>query len=555
MNRSIIIVGKWLLVAIGLYALVTRLWACEDAYISFRYIDNWLNGLGLVYNIGDRVEGFTHPLWLFIVAIPSYFGMNIRTSALLLSLIISLVALALIAFYDRDRSDKQLAVPLAAVLLLTHTGYRDFSVSGLELPLVVLLLVWFYISYKRYDLLSKPILHGSLLALIYLTRPELILLIIVFYCAYGITIVSAYRHKDTERALKDLKGLLRLSVPIIAIAGGYHLFRGVYYGELFPNTYFAKRGLDAYWSHGWVYLKHSCSHSPIQMTILAACTLVAATVKKIRHVFATSLPRKIMLLQIAVLVVYVARLGGDFMAFRFLLPALTIAAVLVNDIPNYLLRKNWQVLGLGGAVILTAFFVVRPITTPQRIKLISDERQFYDVLKPAYRALFEDPTEHKWFKLGIDLKHFQDSIDFPIILAAGNIGYLGYAAGPKVYILDVYGLVDRFTARATPIAPYRGRPGHEARLDIRSAVERRATYFDTRIEPWTAIMGTPFGDIITVDPKLLRYYPEKVDALKKLKHEAAESQSHSDAYFILKDLETIYGVDVDSLPGITSQGN
>ena len=31
----------------------------DDAFISFRYAQNFLNGHGLVFNIGERVEGFT----------------------------------------------------------------------------------------------------------------------------------------------------------------------------------------------------------------------------------------------------------------------------------------------------------------------------------------------------------------------------------------------------------------------------------------------------------------------------------------------------------------
>src|SRR5262245_37848737 len=43
-------------------ALALR-WTTDDAFISFRYAQNWLDGLGLVFNAGERVEGYTNFLW------------------------------------------------------------------------------------------------------------------------------------------------------------------------------------------------------------------------------------------------------------------------------------------------------------------------------------------------------------------------------------------------------------------------------------------------------------------------------------------------------------
>ena len=45
-----------------------RTWLAEDAFITFRYVENWLNGYGLVFNMGERVEGFTSPLWMVFLA-------------------------------------------------------------------------------------------------------------------------------------------------------------------------------------------------------------------------------------------------------------------------------------------------------------------------------------------------------------------------------------------------------------------------------------------------------------------------------------------------------
>ena len=41
----------------------------DDAMISMRYAYNLAHGNGLVWNIGERVEGFTNPLWVGYMAL------------------------------------------------------------------------------------------------------------------------------------------------------------------------------------------------------------------------------------------------------------------------------------------------------------------------------------------------------------------------------------------------------------------------------------------------------------------------------------------------------
>ena len=41
----------------------------DDAFISFRYAENLANGQGLVFNPGERVEGYSNPLWTVLFAV------------------------------------------------------------------------------------------------------------------------------------------------------------------------------------------------------------------------------------------------------------------------------------------------------------------------------------------------------------------------------------------------------------------------------------------------------------------------------------------------------
>ena len=47
----------------GVARALDRTWIADDAFISFRYARNLVDGLGLVFNAGERVEVCTNPLW------------------------------------------------------------------------------------------------------------------------------------------------------------------------------------------------------------------------------------------------------------------------------------------------------------------------------------------------------------------------------------------------------------------------------------------------------------------------------------------------------------
>jgi len=540
---------KLALLVLGAAAVLTRLWACEDAYISFRYVENLLDGHGLVYNIGERVEGFTHPLWLLLITPPTALGLPVRLSALSISLLFTLITFYLVLFEDRKPDGNPVLLPLAPVLFITHTGFRDFSVSGLEFPLTALLLTMFLLSYKRSGLLAKPRYHGALLAFLYLTHPEMILLAVVLYARLAAQWVGSLRQGKSSEARLLVKDALSLSLPIVLLAGGYHLFRSLYYAELFPNTYFAKAGLGAYWSQGWAYFLHFWRYSPVLLASLLSAIALYALQGRFRSEFHQKQERVTMLLLAVVLSLYVVRLGGDFMAYRFLLPVLVILAILWNDLLDHLLTTSRSVaIGSVTMVALSSLLLLDPINAPQREGHISDERQYYDLYHPPLLALFEEPEQHRWYKAGLALKEWQQETQYPVAHATINIGYLGYAAGSGVRIVDAYGLTDREVARNWGVRRGRERPGHEMKLSLSMAIEKRVTFWGSINRIWDGMMTTPFGTIITLDPSLLRYFPENVQRLKQFKEDVLAGRTRApNVMELLRTLEAEYGVRVEHL--------
>jgi len=113
-------IAAWLLVGVALLGLVRRIAPhlgsyVEDAYISFRYAVHLADGHGLVWNIGgERVEGFTSPLHIWLLALGVRLGVPITHWASLLNF--TSVAMCVLAFQTFLRRRVGGLPPIAAGL-------------------------------------------------------------------------------------------------------------------------------------------------------------------------------------------------------------------------------------------------------------------------------------------------------------------------------------------------------------------------------------------------------------------------------------------------------
>src|SRR3990172_10450813 len=142
----------WLTVLIGLafaaviWLVLSHAWFSDDAYFSFRTIDNFINGYGLTWNVQERVQGYTHPLWVFLLSGFFFLTREIYLTTILISLALTLVLVWLIVFKLAANRWQGLA---AVGLLCVSTAFIDYSTSGLENPLSHLLLVIFLALFLR----------------------------------------------------------------------------------------------------------------------------------------------------------------------------------------------------------------------------------------------------------------------------------------------------------------------------------------------------------------------------------------------------------------------
>src|SRR5215470_6759062 len=126
--------------AVALYAyLVARTaWIADDAYISFRTIENFVAGDGLRWNLVERVQSFTHPLWLLLLSGAHALGFDLYFVTIAISVALSLVTAFLVGY---RLAPSAATGALAVALLGASRSFVDYSTSGLENPLSHILLV------------------------------------------------------------------------------------------------------------------------------------------------------------------------------------------------------------------------------------------------------------------------------------------------------------------------------------------------------------------------------------------------------------------------------
>jgi hypothetical protein len=406
-------------------------WLADDAYISFRYAANWVNGHGLVFNPGERVEGYTNFLWTVLIAAGIGAGIDPGQLSIVLTLASLVATLLVAALVVRRCSPPGTILPgaLAAGGLAVNYTFCSFGTSGLEtVPAACLVLA----ALER-ALAGKPLLAGTLGVLAGLAHPDHFLL----YAALGLAQLPSPGPR-VRRALAYGAPFLGLFVP-------YFLVRYLYYGDLFPNTYYAKSGGDAYFSQGFKYV----GISVVCAGLLGVLPLAGFAVFRRRG----ALFGRFLALGVPLYLLYVAKIGGDFMLGRLLcavLPLLLVAAELGLRDVLHTRRPVLEVLAF--AAFLPLAVRNRVIPPQQDYHAICDERTWYPLVDFSPIRLEEEFSQRATALLA----SFAGATR-PPRLAFCCVGIIGYRTG--YYVLDQFGLTSREVAHMPILS--RGRTGHE----------------------------------------------------------------------------------------------
>ncbi|MHC5071192.1 MAG: hypothetical protein ACYTGO_11980, partial [Planctomycetota bacterium] len=152
---------------------VRNVWVCDDAFISFRYAKNLVDGHGLVFNAGERVEGYTNFLWTMLVAA----GMTAGVDPVVFGHVVGILFhLATIVLLLRSTA---VAVPVAAVALALHHHSAEFASCGLETAMFTFLVTVGLMRLIAATAAKDHVLASLALVLATMTRPDGVLFVVV----------------------------------------------------------------------------------------------------------------------------------------------------------------------------------------------------------------------------------------------------------------------------------------------------------------------------------------------------------------------------------------
>lgn len=397
----------------------------DDAYISLRYGRHLVEGLGLVFNVGERVEGYTNFLWVILgalfqaLSIPPMAGLRCVSLAATLGCLVWAVRLI-----RHGGADSTLAHAASGVLilLLGVEAFAYYATTGMESMLFACLALTAFCLASRERGLWRTGGWGSgrlsvvLFVFLAMTRPEGVL---IFALCHGVfLVVESLWHRG------ELRRRFRRSVVdgfgFALLFGLYFAWRWSYYGDLFPNTYYAKvTGGPEQLGNGLLALGAWAISHPL---FVAAVVLTPGVLWMRRR--QAEAPLMAALWGVAVCwLTYVVTIGGDFMPFfRFFLPVLAPLAVLTVWLAWQLPgggRRQWAFLGL---------------VTVQLVAGALDEEDLR-----AYVA-------HRTTVVGQQVgRFFAQELEPGALMAVNTVGSLPFESGLPT--LDMLGLTDRAIAR------------------------------------------------------------------------------------------------------------
>lgn len=398
----------------------------DDAWISLRYSWNLVLGLGPVYNAGERIEGFSNPVWTALLAlwllVSDNGALGVKVLGLLWHLACVLAAGLLALGLGRPSTRLgEAAAASAAVAVAISLPLNYWATAGLETPQYIALLLGALVALEherdRPALLPLSALFGALAAI---SRPEAPLL--VFPVVVGRAL--HFWHDRDRRALA--RWAVIFGVPTI----GYLLFRLAYYGLVLPNTAYVK-GAQATTDELYAYIVPWIALEPL---IALGGLIGLGLAARARRLDALPL-----VAMTALGLLFVLRVGGDYMPNqRYLAPVVALLAAGLGAGAVPLVERAAEVnrrLFAGGLYALLLLQAFRSLPVAVAGASEDGEVAFEARPKEAYlpAALHQDMGSAALATWLLERAAPDASV------AISTIGAVGYLADWK--IIDLFGLV------------------------------------------------------------------------------------------------------------------
>lgn len=292
----------------------------DDAYITYQYSKNLAEGNGYVFNVGERVEGITNPLWAVSLAVGIYLGCQVESFSHYLGVLTGIGLLLASYWYALTLLPRQYRFLACFVPLIVYASnpFINWVLSGLETGLFTACIIAALAAQnsKRTELC----MFFGVLAL--LARPDGVLLAAALVLTQYIEQLRSTRQRLPSREILVHGGVYFITLLVLT------LFRVVYFNDVVPNTFYAKVG-GLPLSYGFRYIWYFLRDGAIFLVIPFAVAAIYCRALLNGVIFSV------------LLLLYVVFVGGDvFSNSRFLLPLIPILSAGSLFSISYLLGRH-----------------------------------------------------------------------------------------------------------------------------------------------------------------------------------------------------------------------
>jgi hypothetical protein len=418
----------------------------DDTYIFLRYAENLANGNGLVFNLGERVEGYTSPLWVLLLGLFSRLGLDLALTSVLLAGLFGSLLILTFAYFGRTyiASDREPLLWIVALALAVNPSLVYWAWSGMDTALFAFFFgLGLFVFIGQLTRPGTMYLSGFCFLGAALTRLDVLAVLPV----YAVAIVLCNRD-DAERMWRKS---FSFAAPLCLLSIHF-LWRYWYYGSFLPNTFYAKVGVprSELVRHGLIY----AARFFFAFNLYGGALVAVALTKKRASEAGLVVPVAV----VATWTAYVVFVGGDhFAMFRFFVPVLVPLAFLlllvVERLSPATAEPGWRRAGTLVAIAAVLFFL----------------NWWVYWFHGGARARYEVQLAKAWGNVGSWLKA---NVPSGSTIACVPVGAIPYFSGLETY--DLLGLTDRTIARyGKTYLP--GAVGHQ-KYDTDYILSRRPDY-------------------------------------------------------------------------------
>lgn len=428
----------------------------DDAYISFRYAENFAKGLGLVYNTFEQVEGYTNFLWTILLGMFASLKMDLTFVSKLLSGLSAIGSIIMLYLFSKQlfmqRRNGWFLSAMVMVLFAAMGSQARYVVSGMET-----LFFTFLLCLSIYIFLYSPnkFLAGIVFGLTAMARPEGVM---YFLISLGYSVfISSKLIEDQQFTRSEI---IKFIIGFAITYGPYFIWRVGYYGYPFPNTYYAKASDITLFRvmRGWNYFREIVGKWSLLFPLFLSLFSLKSWKSDRFWFFAACI--------FGATTAYFILVGGDFIVWfgpRFLIPALPFLLLMTMEGARIITELKFfpEICSQPILILLSGFLLINGLWFSWPSKL--------------YKLDNFSAQMRSWKELGVWM---EKNLPEGTTIATDAAGLIPYYS--EFYTIDMFGLTDEHIAHLDISDSGTGIVAHE-KIDPEYILER---YPDCIVSTW-----------------------------------------------------------------------